>query len=71
MLCNFEAGLQRRQVLAALAGAGVLATGLARAQAGWKPPGPVKIVVPFPPGARPTSWRATSARASATAWASR
>ena len=50
MLCNFEAGLQRRQVLAALAGVGVLTTGLARAQAGWKPAGPVKIVVPFPPG---------------------
>ena len=46
----FEAGLQRRQLLAALAGAGLLATGMARAQSAWKPSGPIKIVVPFPPG---------------------
>lgn len=50
MTHSFEAGLQRRQLLAALAAAGVLATGMAQAQAAWKPSGPVKIIVPFPPG---------------------
>jgi tripartite-type tricarboxylate transporter receptor subunit TctC len=41
----------RRQLLAALAVAPLLPVArIAQAQAAWKPAGPVKIVVPFPPG---------------------
>ena len=44
-------GLQRRHVLAAMAAGGLCAMApAAQAQAAWKPPGPVKIVVPWPPG---------------------
>lgn len=43
--------LGRRQVIAALAACGVLSsTPLVRAQGIWKPAGPVKIVLPWPPG---------------------
>jgi tripartite-type tricarboxylate transporter receptor subunit TctC len=54
MAHSFNAGLPRRQVLAALVGAGILAMGKTQAQAqekpAWKPSAPVKIVIPFPPG---------------------
>jgi tripartite-type tricarboxylate transporter receptor subunit TctC len=51
MTDSFKIGLHRRQVLAALAGAGVVAaTGMAWAQTVWKPSVPIKVVVPFPPG---------------------
>ena len=44
-------GIRRRQLLAALAGAGLAGTTpFAQAQAAWKPAGPVKFVVPYPPG---------------------
>ena len=44
-------GATRRQILVAIAGANLVGTGgLARAQAVWKPAGPVKIIVPYPPG---------------------
>lgn len=43
--------LRRRQVLAAIAAAGVgAAAPVALAQSTWKPGGPIKIVVPWPPG---------------------
>lgn len=41
----------RRQILTALGAVSMLGTApLAQAQAAWKPTGPIKIVVPFPPG---------------------
>lgn len=45
------AGVRRRQILGAVATAGLLgAAPLGMAQTAWKPAGPVKIVVPWPPG---------------------
>jgi tripartite-type tricarboxylate transporter receptor subunit TctC len=42
---------RRRQLLKAIAGAGMLGCiASVRAQAAWKPTGPIKIVVPYPPG---------------------
>jgi len=41
---------RRRTLLAALAGTALLGTGAARAQAGWKPGRPVRMVVPYPAG---------------------
>jgi tripartite-type tricarboxylate transporter receptor subunit TctC len=51
MTQRIKVGLQRRPLLAACAGAGVLAaSGMAWAQTAWKAPAPIKLVVPFPPG---------------------
>jgi tripartite-type tricarboxylate transporter receptor subunit TctC len=48
---HFIPGIKRRQLLAAMAGAGLAGMApLAQAQAAWKPAGPVKFVVPYPPG---------------------
>lgn len=46
-----QTSMHRRQLLAGLAAAGLCATApMALAQSAWKPAGPVKIVVPWPPG---------------------
>lgn len=46
-----RAGINRRQVLGALAGAGLLGSGsIAKASGAWKPSAPIKITVPWPPG---------------------
>lgn len=51
MTRSLISGANRRQVVAAMATAGLVGLpGLARAQGGWKPPTPIKIVVPWPAG---------------------
>jgi tripartite-type tricarboxylate transporter receptor subunit TctC len=48
---NKTGGLQRRQVLGAVAAAGLFGSApLVAAQTAWKPSGTIKVVVPWPPG---------------------